>query len=315
MVRIVVGIDGSAPSLVAHEFVAGTTWPRPTTVRLVASHDVPMDWATHVPGGDWFAEVDGAARTELMRRMDALAEELRRVGMVPEVHLARGPAAIVLIDQAREWASDLIVVGNRGRGPRTSALLGSVSASVADHAPCPVLVVRQPRATRMLLAVDGSPSATAIPQVLRGWSGFRQLPVDVVSVAQPTPRADAGFVTAWATSEPAPAPLAVRNLAEHRDLATAVAGRMRAAGWDASASTRVGDPADEILRAAHDLGADLIVTGSRGLGDLQRLLVGSVAHEVLLRASQSVLVVRGHVAADIARRPVALAGSQRAPAG
>jgi nucleotide-binding universal stress UspA family protein len=46
----------------------------------------------------------------------------------------------VLLEAAQD--ADLLVVGNRGRGNITAALLGSTSAKVADEAPCPVVVVR-----------------------------------------------------------------------------------------------------------------------------------------------------------------------------
>ena len=47
---------------------------------------------------------------------------------------------------------------------------------------------------------------------------------------------------------------------------------------------------------------DLIVTGSRGLGDLQRMVSGSVAHDVLLHTGASVLVMRGQVHAAARER-------------
>jgi nucleotide-binding universal stress UspA family protein len=55
---------------------------------------------------------------------------------------------------------------------------------------------------------------------------------------------------------------------------------------------RSGDPANEILQAAAELKSDLIVTGSRGLGTLDRLVLGSVARNVLIHAPCSVLIVR-----------------------
>jgi nucleotide-binding universal stress UspA family protein len=55
----------------------------------------------------------------------------------------------------------------------------------------------------------------------------------------------------------------------------------------------VGHPEPEILRNAEEIGADLVVVGSRGLGPLKRALMGSVSESVVRHAHCSVLVVRG----------------------
>ena len=55
----------------------------------------------------------------------------------------------------------------------------------------------------------------------------------------------------------------------------------------------VGHPETEILRIAEEIGADLVVVGSRGLGPLKRSLMGSVSESVVRHAHSSVLVVRG----------------------
>ena len=53
-----------------------------------------------------------------------------------------------------------------------------------------------------------------------------------------------------------------------------------------------GDPAARIIEVARDRGADVIVIGSRGLGDLQGLLLGSVSHKVAHQAPCSCIIVR-----------------------
>jgi nucleotide-binding universal stress UspA family protein len=53
-----------------------------------------------------------------------------------------------------------------------------------------------------------------------------------------------------------------------------------------------GDPADQIVRAAERHGAELIVMGRRGLGDLQGLLLGSVSHKVCQLADCACLTVK-----------------------
>lgn len=58
------------------------------------------------------------------------------------------------------------------------------------------------------------------------------------------------------------------------------------------AAVRLGHPVDEILIYAEEIGADLIVVGSRGLSTVKRILLGSVSSGVVTHARTSVLVVR-----------------------
>ena len=52
----------------------------------------------------------------------------------------QGDASEALLETAK--GADLLVVGNRGRGAIKELLLGSTSGRIADHAPCPVVIVR-----------------------------------------------------------------------------------------------------------------------------------------------------------------------------
>ncbi len=285
--QILLGVDGSAAAEAARRLIGGRTWPIGTRVRLItAMRD--MDWtafgaATGAPSGTDLQELEAAAEAE--------ADKLRRHGLVVDVEVVAGDPAETLIERARELYADLIVVGNRGRGPVTSVVLGSVSAYLVDHAPCPVLVARSPEMTRMLLAADGTSSSRSIPTMLGAWGpAFRGLPVEVVSVT------DAGA----AGSD---------ELALHKRIAEGVADELMELGWHAAAMARLGRPGREIVRAGDEWHADLIVTGSRGLGPLRRLAVGSVSHDVLLHAHASVLVMRGFVPAGIRNPALAVRGA------
>lgn len=80
---------------------------------------------------------------------------------------------------------------------------------------------------------------------------------------------------------------------EDRLMLDELADRVREAGGIlAETHLRVGDAAKEIVGAAEELGAGLIVVGSRGRGRMRRLLMGSVSDSVVRHAHCSVLVVR-----------------------
>lgn len=92
------------------------------------------------------------------------------------------------------------------------------------------------------------------------------------------------------TPDGMPAPAA--NPAEYVDALNELRDRVvgTSPGFPVETCLREGSPAEEILRAADDLGADLIVMGSHGRTGLMRLLVGSVAEAVMRRAGCPVLL-------------------------
>ncbi len=298
--RILIGVDGSPAADVACEFVERRTWPLGTRVRLMGVVEPLVDRVGLAPPSGRKPASDNVA-LELV--LEERADTLRRHGLGVETSVEYGHAADVLIDRASESYTDLIVVGSRDLGPIARIVLGSVSTHLADHARCPVLVVRSPEATRMLLATDGTRSSLGIPRVLAAWgNAFRGLPVEVLSVA---PRN--AFVTPWGSAgddevtEP-------DELSFHEGVAHEVADEMMELGWHAAAVARAGDPARQIVSTGVEWRADLIVTGSRGVGTLRRMVEGSVAHDVLLHARSSVLVVRGLVPAQIPQTASVLSG-------
>jgi nucleotide-binding universal stress UspA family protein len=91
-------------------------------------------------------------------------------------------------------------------------------------------------------------------------------------------------------------------MVRHQQFVDEMTQRLAEDGWDASGMVRAGDPAREIVTSGEEMGCDLLITGSRGVGDLHRLVLGSVAHDVLLHSHCSVLVMRGHVPVRAERR-------------
>jgi len=169
------------------------------------------------------------------------AAPLVDAGYAVETRVEIGRPASVLLDAARDGGADLIVVGSRGRGPIASMLLGSVSAEVSAHAPCPVLVARTPSLRRVLVALDGSPEADRIAAEAAGSPARAGLPVGVVSVA-PSRVPTAGVMFAGGYGVPIgwyeESVAAVRSELEHA--AQAAAARFTATGHDATWSVPEG---------------------------------------------------------------------------
>jgi nucleotide-binding universal stress UspA family protein len=293
--RIVIGVDASEPAEDACRFVASRTWPAGTSIDLVATFDA-SGLAGLAPASTTNLE---AAREALEGMIADRAALVRRAGLKVTTTVEFGDPAQSIIGHARESFAQLIVVGSRRLGPMASAVLGSVSAHLVDHAPCPVLVVRSPGATRMLLATDGSDSSRRIPNILASWGdAFRHLPVEVLSVSRESHPIDP-FVPL--TPRP-PSPITTPPDSDyllHERIAEQVADEMMDLGWHSAAVASTGDPEREILATAASWRADLIVTGSRGLSTLRRHVVGSVSHDLLMHSQSSLLVVRGMASAPI----------------
>lgn len=68
--------------------------------------------------------------------------------------------------------------------------------------------------------------------------------------------------------------------------------RLRKYGWSGETMVRNGNPVSEILHAAEEIDADLIVLGSHGTGMSRRFLLGSVSDRVLEYAKCSVMIVK-----------------------
>ena len=148
---------------------------------------------------------------------------------------------------------------------------------------------------RALVALDGSPVAETIIPFILDIAGPLDLEVILLRVLQPLPP----VVVEGAAYAPAGDPVAERIDAQ--EYLAPVAIELRNKGVRVRAEVRSGDPAREIVAAAHDAGADLIAMSTHGRGGLGRLIFGSVAEAVLREAKIPVLLMRT-TEEEVARR-------------
>jgi nucleotide-binding universal stress UspA family protein len=297
--RILLAIDGSVSSDRATELVSSFPLPRDSVVRVVAVQEpftdlLAMTWTAGSTTGTDTVETEREVDARRLREAIARAEiALRRDGLGVEGFLLRGRPGTAIVDEARSFPADLVVLGSRGHGVIMTMVLGSTAAEVVDHAPCPVLVARTESLGSIAFANDGSASARTAETVLSSWPLFAGRHVDVVTVAETAIPVAVGF-----TGERHEHVLGdyTQTVEDARRQVTressATAGRLRDAGLDAEGVGLEGDAAGEIVRFAAERGTGTIVVGTRGHTGLTRLVLGSVARNVLLHAPCSVLVAR-----------------------
>jgi len=82
------------------------------------------------------------------------------------------------------------------------------------------------------------------------------------------------------------------DVTAHRRQLDEAAAILAASGVEAETLLKIGNPAEEIITAAQDGGFDVILVGIRGMGAVERFLIGSVADRLVRYATVPVLVVR-----------------------
>ncbi|MCA1668649.1 MAG: universal stress protein [Thermomicrobia bacterium] len=152
-------------------------------------------------------------------------------------------------------------------------------------------------AAHIMIATDGSERALAAARYLRTFFTPRSVHrITVLAVVRPL--GSAPFITVTAA---AGAPVLSRESWDALDRSAKSAAE-RAIGevvavvsdlaMRVETMIRSGSPADEIVHTAETIGANLIVLGSRGHGEMRSVLLGSVSERVLHHAHCPVLIVR-----------------------
>lgn len=257
--RIVCGLDGSPQGLEAARQAVELAAPG-AQLWAVASWDDSL--AFH--GGIHMGEI---AREWRQKRDEALAAAAAQLPGL-EAHPMRGGAVACLLSAIATLEADLVSVGTHGGSRAAGLAFGSVATAICRHAPCSVLVAREPApasSPNLVVAVDGSEPALEAARLAGLVAARLDAIVAVISVND-----DHGVAVANAEQ--------VLSLPEM-------------AAVQSHAAVAVGEPASErIVELADEREARLIVVGSRGLGGLKAL--GSTSERVAHKAGCSVLIVR-----------------------
>lgn len=296
--RILLATDFSAYADTARSLVKSMPLPQGSRIRIVHAIEPVTTVAIFGPA---LLSINDAAEREAKALVKQTASLLNADGVEVDGIVGLGRAADVILDEATDFKPDLIVVGSRGRGGISTAVLGSVSAELVDRAPCPVMVARSNRLRTIVLAEDGSPSTIAGANAIVDLPAFASCAVRVVSVvdaAFPVVLADPGLPATAVEAFRAYQDSLPELRASHAALARERAAVLSRHGIKATWEQREGHAAGELLAVAAEQHADCIAIGSRGQTGLRRFVLGSVARSVLFHAPCSVLIAHAQPAAE-----------------
>jgi nucleotide-binding universal stress UspA family protein len=145
--RVLIATDGSADSAAAIRFIAGRPWTKDTTFGILSvSEGAGKPIAGYYPGylDEKDLELLNTSSEEIAESAIREADGIMSVAgfTVSERMIPSGTPAEQILREGERWAADLIVVGSHGHRGFRQFLIGSVSESVAMHAPCSVEVHR-----------------------------------------------------------------------------------------------------------------------------------------------------------------------------
>ena len=280
---VVVGVDGSEPSLRAVRWAAEEAAMRGAgltvcCVAVAGTDEQPMLW-----DGQQLVLIpaDEVLRRAIRVAMDTTAD----VAVAGDV--LRGDPAYQLLARARE--AELLVVGARGLGAFVGLLVGSVSEHVAGRADCPVVVVRGEASPDLpvVVGVDGSAANQAAVGFAFAAAARRGVELVALSAAEPE----------WVRPAVGSPGLPVVDVDGVEHAARARLDDALRQWTDRYPDLRVrrvavpGGAARALIEASSRAG--LAVVGSRGHGTLSGVFLGSVSRHLMRHADCPVAIVRG----------------------
>ncbi|MCS7056587.1 MAG: universal stress protein [Thermoflexales bacterium] len=137
--HILLATDGSAAAERAADMAASLAMRYDAKLTVVhAYHPIPI-----FLGEPNYSQAVERALESGTKLVQGVANRLRELGVKEVIaELVEGAATDVILAMVETRNPDLVVVGSRGLGTWQGAFLGSVSMSVTQRAPCPVLVVK-----------------------------------------------------------------------------------------------------------------------------------------------------------------------------
>jgi nucleotide-binding universal stress UspA family protein len=294
--RVLIAYDGSDYADIAIDDLLWAGMPENADAIVLTA----VEWPLQAPRSWGMVETGFAAELEehvkaAERLADQGRQRLQKLFPRWKIHAAAAPAghaATAILDKATAWPADLIVAGTHGRSALARVVLGSVSLKLVKEAPCSVRIARRSNhdgPILLLVCNDGSPEAEGVVDAIckRSWpAGTAARILAVHELLVPVETTNLGMD---------PDLYGRINEDEHfrlRHIVNQAEEKLHEAGLVALPIVSEGDPKDLLVAKAKDWKAATIFVGARGLGRVERLLLGSVSSAIVAHAPCTVEVVR-----------------------
>jgi nucleotide-binding universal stress UspA family protein len=293
--RILVAVDGSAPSDAAVQLALRLCAPRQNVCFLTAlDRDAVVAGYTGEPSMAP-AIGDGLRGAEAERRLvlEAASNVARAAGVEPISVLRTGAAVDAIVDEARQSNASCIVIGTHGRGGIARAVLGSCAEGVLRRSDVPVLIAHSGSIVdgadpfeRILCAVDDSPAARLAFDAASTLAAERGAELHLLTVIDV-------FAASFALDGANPHRTMSAIYPEAQARIDAFAVEALAAGCRVNVHVVGGtNVAERIVECAKAEGCGLVMIGTHGRGGLSRAILGSTAEAVLRSGTIPVLAFR-----------------------
>ncbi|MBX9952923.1 MAG: universal stress protein [Candidatus Obscuribacterales bacterium] len=288
--KILLACDGSEHSEAAIIETVRSPWPDNTSFQILSVVDTSFSPPPTVQ------RMLASAQAVVDHAVSVFKEKLPAGTNIIST-VSQGNPKSEILQYAERWPADLLIVGSRGLRGIKKVMMGSVSHSIVVAASCSVRVVRNHKQakegeTRIYLALDDSPFSDHVVERIgsRPWKEGTHIKcataiptlVEYMNEAQDTHEIQA--LETFRNKQIADAEIHLKQVRELLKTKLPNAG--------ISYEILQGDPRDVVVEGAKQFESDLIVSGCKGKGWVDRMLIGSVSEAIAERSECSVEVIK-----------------------
>jgi nucleotide-binding universal stress UspA family protein len=281
--RILFATDGSAPAREGEGLITSLFDRSRADIRVIAVTPEPT-YDLLAPYGVVEPPRSDVPILDADRVAQSAAEHLAESGFTASSTSARGDPALEILKAIESGPYGLVVLGASHSTWMGNLLLGRVSMHVLHHAPCSVVVThRAPTGTgRVLVGADGSEGARSSLRSAAEVLDRDRCTIEVATVVSHPWMFVATYPAGtFLGHAPDPQGLERERIEQGRVIARRASAEASAASFKTmEEAVLVGRPGHQLLEEAEDIGADLVVVGSRGMGAMGRAFLGSVSDQV-----------------------------------